>query len=462
MTRRTFLLVAVVSSGTVIAGAAGGGSQKDSRVLMHPNWAGQTATYSPTRNIDLGNPFFQDLGTNTRTCASCHQPEAAWSITPANLEHRFQVSKGNDPVFRNNDGSNCEGAIASTLAEKRAAYSLLLTRGLVRVGLDVPANAEFAIESVRDPFGCTGASTDGSVYRRPLPSVNLPFVSAIMWDGRESSAASLIRHDLLQQANDATRGHAAGLRDLTDHEAQQIVDFETANFTTQSHDRDAGDLGLRGGNGGPLPLSTQTFYMGINDPVGMNPTGAPFDPRAFTLFKAWLSLDATAKDAPTRARLSIARGQEIFNTRPMVLSGVSGLNGQTFPNGVTVPETIVGTCTVCHDTPNAGNHSVKAPLNIGLTDPSVAPFLPVYTLRNLATNELVETTDPGRALISGKWADVGRFKGPVLRALAARAPYFHNGAAASLDEVVDFYERRFQMGLTPRERADLIAFLRAL
>jgi cytochrome c peroxidase len=105
---------------------------------------------------------------------------------------------------------------------------------------------------------------------------------------------------------------------------------------------------------------------------------------------------------------------------------------------------------------------VKAPLNIGLTDPSVAPFLPVYTLRNLATNELVETTDPGRALISGKWADVGRFKGPVLRALAARAPYFHNGAAASLDEVVDFYERRFQMGLTPRERTDLIAFLRAL
>ena len=202
--------------------------------------------------------------------------------------------------------------------------------------------------------------------------------------------------------------------------------------------------------------------MGINDPVGMNPTGARFDPRAFTLFNAWLSLDATAKDAPTRARLSIARGQEIFNTRPMVLSGVSGLNGQTFPNGVTVPETIVGTCTVCHDTPNAGNHSVKAPLNIGLTVPSVAPFLPVYTLRNLATNELVETTDPGRALISGKWADVGRFKGPVLRALAARAPYFHNGAAASLDEVVDFYERRFQMGLTPRERADLIAFLRAL
>jgi cytochrome c peroxidase len=462
MNRPALLVGAVALWGAAIAGAGGSSSQKDSRVLTHPNDAGQTATYSPSRAIDLGNPFFQDLGTNKRTCASCHQPEAAWSITPANLERRFMISKGNDSVFRNNDGSNCEGAIATTLPEKRAAYSLLLTRGLVRVGLNVPANAEFVIESVSDPFGCVGASNDVSVYRRPLPSVNLPFVTAVMWDGRESSATSLLRHDLLQQANDATRGHAAGLRDLTEEEAQQIVDFESSIFTTQAHDRVAGDLGLRGGNGGPLPLSTQPFYIGINDPVGLNPTGAPFDPRAFTLFNAWLSLDANANDAPTRARLSIARGQEIFNTKPMVLSGVGGLNGQTFSNGVTVPETIVGTCTVCHDTPNVGNHSVKAPLNIGLTDPAVAPYLPVYTLRNIATNELVQTTDPGRALISGRWADVGRFKGPVLRALAARAPYFHNGAAATLDELVDFYERRFQIGLTPQERADLIAFLRAL
>ena len=55
-----------------------------------------------------------------------------------------------------------------------------------------------------------------------------------------------------------------------------------------------------------------------------------------------------------------------------------------------------------------------------------------------------------------------RFKGPILRGLAARAPYFHNGSAATLSDVVEFYETRFQIGLTPREKADLIAFLRAL
>lgn len=445
-----------------IGGVSAGESQKDSRVLTYPNDAGLTTTYSTSGPIDLQSPFFQDLGTNQRTCASCHQPDSAWSITPQNLERRFRATQGDDAIFRNNDGSNCEGAIANTVAEKRAAYSLLLTRGLIRVGLDVPANAEFVVESVRDPNQCTGATTDVSVHRRPLPSANMPFVSAVMWDGRESSATTAIHHDLLQQANDATRGHAAGLRDLTEAEAQQIVEFETTLFTAQSRDRVAGSLGAFGASGGPGPLSVQPFFIGINDPVGLNPSHAPFDARAFTLFSAWASWSDAGRGAASEARLAIARGQEIFNTRAIVISGVGGLNGETFSNGVTVPDSIVATCTVCHDTPNAGNHSIKAPLDIGLTDPAVAPYLPVYTLRNIATGEAVETTDPGRALVTGRWNDVGRFKGPVLRALAARAPYFHNGAAATLEAAVDFYERRFQMALTPRERADLLAFLRAL
>jgi cytochrome c peroxidase len=88
--------------------------------------------------------------------------------------------------------------------------------------------------------------------------------------------------------------------------------------------------------------------------------------------------------------------------------------------------------------------------------------MPLYTLRRLSTGESVQTTDPGRAMITGKWADIGKFKGPVLRALAARAPYFHNGSAATLDRVIQFYEDRFSLGLTPRERSDLLAFLRAL
>ena len=71
-------------------------------------------------------------------------------------------------------------------------------------------------------------------------------------------------------------------------------------------------------------------------------------------------------------------------------------------------------------------------------------------------------TDPGRALITGKWKDVGRFKGPVLRGLAGRAPYFHNGSAATLADTVNFYDQRFELHLTPQQKSDLVAFLRAL
>ena len=122
-----------------------------------------------------------------------------------------------------------------------------------------------------------------------------------------------------------------------------------------------------------------------------------------------------------------------------------------------------GTCTTCHDTPSSGNHSIPAPLDIGLADASRRTAdLPLYTLRHDQTGELIQTTDPGRALITGKWKDIGKLKGPILRGLASRAPYFHNGSASDLGAVVDFYNQRFGIGLSEQEKADLIAFLRVL
>ena len=439
--------------------------ERDPNLLTFANGDGQSRTFNANGAIDTGSPFFEDLGSNGRRCVTCHEPNLGWSITPAHAEDRFARSGGDDALFRNNDGSNCEGALPQTIAEKRAAYSLLLTRGLIRVGLDVPADAEFEILRIDDPYGCGPASNDVSVYRRPLPSTNLRFMTAIMWDGRESGPASTLEQDLLHQANSATRIHAQAGLDLTAAQARQIVAFELGLATAQSRDNRAGNLQAEGATGGPQPLSREPFFPGINDPVGLNPTGAPFTPNVFTLFDAWDVLASTSlhrMSAETEARASIARGQMIFNTKPMLLSGAGGLNGQMFPNGVTPPASFTGTCTICHDTPNVGNHSVRAPLDIGLTDPSIAPYLPVLTLRNKGTHERVQTTDPGRALISGKWADVNRFKGPVLRGLAARAPYFHNGAAATLEEVIAFYERRFRIAFRADEKADLLAFLRAL
>jgi cytochrome c peroxidase len=430
------------------------------------NSTGAVRTSTTRQSLDGDNPFFQDLGTNGRRCVSCHQPSDAWTITPAHVQVRFDASNGTDPIFTNNDGSNCEGAQPDSAADERAAYSLLLTRGLIRIGLDVPADAEFVIEAVDDPYHCAPGTNDISVYRRPLPSTNLRFLSAVMWDGRESLPTRTIPGDLAHQANSATRGHAQAARDLTDSEAQAIVAFETELFTAQDHDTGAGNLHARRARGGPGALSEQPFFIGINDPVGLNPAGTRFDPNVFTLFSPWSAIvdddHAEDDDAEDAARRAIVRGQNTFNTRTFTISDVAGLNGQTFPNGFTVPASFTGTCTICHDTPNAGDHSEKAPLYIGVADPTRASYLPIYRLRNIHTGDVVSTTDPGRAMITGRWTDIGKFKGPVLRALAARPPYFHNGSAGTLEQVVDFYDTRFQMGLTAQEKADLVAFLRAL
>jgi cytochrome c peroxidase len=89
-------------------------------------------------------------------------------------------------------------------------------------------------------------------------------------------------------------------------------------------------------------------------------------------------------------------------------------------------------------------------------------YLPVFTLANKTTGEVKTTTDPGRALVTGLWADVGKFKGPILRGLASRPPYFHNGSAQSLDDVIEFYKKRFNLTLTAQNQQDLVAFLNSL
>jgi hypothetical protein len=273
-----------------------------------------------------------------------------------------------------------------------------------------------------------------------------------MWDGREVIPGASIASELETQASDAVVTHAEGAP-LASSVRASIVEFTTALASAQIIDRDAGNLHRAGAEGGPDEVLEQPFYLGINDNFGDSRTGAPFSAVVFTLFDAWASQAA-------EVRAAVARGQALFNTHPIAITGVSGINDEP---AFGTPATLQGTCTTCHDTPNGGNHSVVLPLNIGLVDESRrTPDMPLYTLRNKATGELVKVTDPGRALVDGKWSHIGRFKGPMLRDLAPRAPYFHNGFAADLDAVVAFYDARFGIGFTPSEQADLVAFLRSL
>jgi len=459
----------------VCAAADAGEPPVVASMLPVANDSGFAATLSTLGPIDLTGPFFQSLGSNGRSCASCHQPTEGWTITPEGVKARFEASGGTDPVFRTVDGANSPHADVSTVEARRGAYSMLLTRGLIRVGLPIPPNAEFELVAVDDPYGFAGA-TELSLFRRPLPSTNLRFLSAVMWDGREtfldptshdcifntSSCFASVDVNLGDQSNSATLGHAQAAQGLTDEQRQSIVRFEMSLFTAQVMDYEAGSLAASGARGGPRMLPEAPFWFGINDVVaGDYHSGGVFDASVFTLYDSWdasLKIGGRVEDPHERAaRQSVLRGQTLFNTHPITITGVKGLN-----DDLSVPA-LQGTCTTCHDTPAAGNHSIPAPLDIGIADASRrTPDMPLYTLRNLATGATIQTTDPGRALISGKWKDIGRFKGPTLRALATRAPYFHNGMAQDLAAVVDFYDTRFDIQLTPREKRDLVAFMRTL
>ncbi len=81
--------------------------------------------------------------------------------------------------------------------------------------------------------------------------------------------------------------------------------------------------------------------------------------------------------------------------------------------------------------------------------------------------------DPGRYEITRADADTGAFKTPMLFDLRRRAPYMHDGSLATLEEVIEFYDRGGNqnpwlsremkpLGLSAAEKADLIAFLEAL
>jgi hypothetical protein len=470
--------------------------------------------------ITAGNAFFKPLGTNGRTCFSCHRPAESMSISAATLRKEFQASQGRDPVFAPVDGANCPSQVPAGYtapshvgqhrgrgrAPLQEAYSLLLNRGLFRVFLPVPENAEFTVKVLSDPYGC---NTDPvyarvvaggkerqivSVYRRPRMSANLRFMTEgssdqigvprnydiltgellvdpadgapisgnLMWDGREPTLKS--------QARSATLGHAQALREPTQAELQQMVDLENAFFLAQDSLRLAG--GLSDSRAGAVYGGAQHLAALPASPGGLA--------EGFRLYDSGLAPAAaagrSADSAQQSLRASIARGQQLFNARPITLSNVAGLNNLRLGAGGALNNPAQVHCVTCHGNLPAGSEIFargQRAIGMGgqharLGGPAPDKALPIFEVRCkpgfampfLGTR--VTTNDPGLALITGRCADVGRTSVPQVRALAGRAPYFSNGSAATVEDVVKFYDRRFGIGLTAQDIGDLANFLRAL
>lgn len=387
------------------------------------NPAGTAATVSATGSVDLENAFHTAQGQNGRSCASCHLVQAGWSIRPIDVEVLFWLSAGKAPIFNLLD-ANSPTADVSSVAARHAAYSML-RKGLFRRGGAVPANAEYEIVAVDDPLGAGGSLTRFEAFRRPLATANFHIARNIGWHDQNTNGTGDVHTGLVAQATGNITGSQQGAAPSSAVVAE-IVAFEEGLSFAQTRVLGVGSLTTCGARGGAANLAARA------------PTAGRFD-----LFDAWLGLAPGACTTPAadKKRAQIARGQELFNNPN--------------PGG--------GSCQGCHDAANNGSNTNGLLFDIGA---SRAPLreagMPLYTIRNKSTLEERQTTDPGRAIRSGRWVDVDRFKVPSLRGLAARPPYFHNGVAKTLDQVVRHYEESLGFVFTPAERRDLVAFLEAL
>jgi cytochrome c peroxidase len=445
------------------------------------NPSGRLGTFLATGAIDTTtHPFFQPLGTNGRSCATCHQPPSALGLSARNVRARFTATQARDPLFAPIDGANCPTVVPARTpgsswqklrAPLRAAYSLLLARGTIRMSLPWPPRnpdgttmqPEFTLEVAPgdDRPGCNLDPVYGlpagwiSIYRRPPMVAQMNFKTlrtggagpilpgSLMWDGREAS--------LEQQASNAVRGHAQGVLDPSPEQLAQIVAFQNNFFAAQVIHNEVGRLDQLGGLGGPINLQRRI-------PV-------PSAGIAFNEYDGWSQSSGAAA--------SIARGQALFNIRIFTASNVDGFNDRLEignPN-------IATTCSSCHGVANSGGEFRPfSQTNIGVGGSgdlfggtAASGELPKFTLTCASDQVLgfhgvstLVVNDPGLALVTGKCADIGKFTVPQLRGLAAHAPYFHDGSAEDLDAVVEFYQARFTMGLTAQEQRDLVAFLASL
>jgi hypothetical protein len=408
------------------------------------NEAGVAESFHTSGSIDRTNPFFQVFGTNGRACATCHDARAAWTMTPDLARKLFEDSDGLAPLFRRVDETLRPDSDISTREAREEAFGLLLKKGLTRFSRTIKPTSEFEVVAVDDPYGWSTPAAFSN-FRRIISTANAAHQSSVTWTGGPAD----VRTNLAGIMVGGTKFHGETTLTISAADAAAGADFLMGLSFAQSIDKKAGRLDVAGATGGPANLSSEPFYLGINALGGDSHTGAAFNNQSFDIYEVW-------ETANEKERQRIGRGENAFYTVDVTITGVPGINDAL---GQTV---VHGHCTTCHNTPNIGSHSEFRMIDLGLTGPERrSGDVPLITLRNKTTGETRQTTDVGRAISSGLWADVGKFKVPTLRGVGARAPYFHDGSAESLEDVLDFYEGRFGVDFQGQKK-DIIAFLQAL
>jgi cytochrome c peroxidase len=364
-----------------------------------------------------------------------------------------------------------------------------------------------------------------ALFRRPLVNSNVSFDSAVLWDGRDridslatSQVPKAIQSLLLGPGSDKDANQQ--IADfMTATFTDQVADGHAGDLSAEGAAGGVKSLQQMASDPRRPCLYAVAFPQIAGLPQPGQPTLTPFsvatctrvdanDPQTFgfDLFAVWANLPKTADPRSAAARAAIARGEVLFNTavlhQPADLDGklldvASTANGGAeadHPDRIPAGQPIH--CVTCHATHNLGNNpnpnfigrigtdSVEILKALAATrkaqDPLIdnvlrnAEKLPLYCLRpnsDPAPFEStpcgthpgdIKTTDPGRAMVTGLIADAGKFKPPILRNLSARLPLFHAGTAATILDLIDFYDARFQINLTKQQKSDLAKFLAAL
>ncbi|MCA1557413.1 MAG: hypothetical protein LC731_02605, partial [Acidobacteria bacterium] len=342
-----------------------------------PNPGGEAATFSAKGSVNLTGEYFKAPGKNGQSCATCHIPEEAWSITPVTLQRLFDETDGTHPVFSQLDANNPNMDVSNKDA-RRAAYSMLLTRGVFRRGGAPRPEAEWELVAVDDPQGF--ANLERLVHwRRSMPTINFALGSAtVNWDSGSTMGED--QHAGLVKLTTRLLTERLQRQSATEEVINDIMDFQNSLVTAQLTVPGAGRLDADGARGGPEALSAMKKIEGG---FGNNQGG-------FNLFDAW-------KDNANPQRAQIFRGQEVFNSvNPSHKS-----------------------CLVCHNSLNNGTNIDNNLFDINTSSVEArTPDLPLYTFRNRRTGKTIQLTDAGQGQVTGRWDDLALFKTPTLRGLA--------------------------------------------
>jgi hypothetical protein len=451
----------------------------------YPNTMGTLRTQLQGGPMETrGHPFYTPDTPNGRACVTSHQPSDGMTLSAASARERWDATSGKDPLFAAYDGSNCPLMPQG----ERASHSLLLDYGLIRIARPWPPKdlagkaikPDYTLEVVRDPWGCNSGSKYGpkagevSVYRRPRPAANLKYLLAVgfAYDPKQGVPLPLdpetgkpISGNLMADARaislktqllDASRTHLEFAREFDKADIDRLVDFEMRVFSAQQRGPHGGALDALGAAGGPATLMN-------SEPGKLGSIGNA----VWSEFAAWEKVPASAKmTAKERAyRQSVARGARVFREKMFLITDSAGINS---PIGFGNP--VRNSCVFCHNMSQMGNDVAPGQVDLGTTTQPFADPAPHLPLLRVACQgrphphygKVILTHDPGYALTTGRCADVGKITLQSMRGLAGRAPYFSNGSAKDLRGVVDYYERRYNIGYTEQEKQDLVNLMGAL